>query len=78
MKRFTIPMLTTMFLVAGSSEAQARGFGAREIEAAVRWVTDVLDAPDEGTIGRVRAEVLETCRRFPVYGREPASCARGS
>jgi hypothetical protein len=29
MKRFTIPMLTTMLLAAGSSEVQARGFGAR-------------------------------------------------
>jgi glycine hydroxymethyltransferase len=69
---------TVSGLRLGTAAVTTRGFGAPEIEAAVRWVTDVLDAPDEGTIGRVRAEVLETCRRFPVYGREPLPCARGS
>jgi glycine hydroxymethyltransferase len=33
------------------------------------WIADVLDhMGDESAVERVRAEVVEICRRFPVYG----------
>jgi glycine hydroxymethyltransferase len=33
------------------------------------WIADILDdIENEGTVDRVRAQVVELCQRFPVYG----------
>jgi glycine hydroxymethyltransferase len=33
------------------------------------WIADILDAGGaSGAVERVRPQVVELCRRFPVYG----------
>ncbi|MCK6370432.1 MAG: serine hydroxymethyltransferase [Gammaproteobacteria bacterium] len=53
----------------GTPAITTRGFGAGEVEQLVAWISEVLgDIGDPGRIARVRGEVVELCRRFPVYG----------
>jgi glycine hydroxymethyltransferase len=53
----------------GTPASTTRGFKEREIERVADLITDVLDANgDESVVARVRTEVLELCRRYPVYG----------
>jgi glycine hydroxymethyltransferase len=53
----------------GTPAITTRGFGAAEVEQLVAWISEVLgDIGDPGRIARVRGEVVELCRRFPVYG----------
>jgi glycine hydroxymethyltransferase len=59
----------TSGLRMGTPAITTRGFGAAEVDLLTGWIADVLDAiGDESRIARVRREVLELCRRFPVYG----------
>ncbi|MFC3225797.1 serine hydroxymethyltransferase [Marinibaculum pumilum] len=57
----------------GTPAGTTRGFGVAEFRRVGELISDVLDAvsqaPDgaEGVEKRVRGEVLELCRRFPVY-----------
>ena len=45
-----------------------RGFGIEETQQLSHWIADILDdIEDEVMIKRVRGEVLELCKRFPVY-----------
>jgi len=54
----------------GTPAATTRGFGEAEVRELAGWMCDVIDGRgDEVVIGRVRAQVLDLCRRFPVYGR---------
>ncbi len=63
------PPMVTSGLRLGTPAATTRGFGAAEIGAVAEWIADVLDAGGaEDVIARVRGEVGELCRRFPVYG----------
>jgi glycine hydroxymethyltransferase len=63
------PPMVTSGLRIGTPAATTRGFKEREIEQVADWIADVLDANGaEAAIERVRGEVLELCRRFPVYG----------
>jgi len=58
----------TSGLRLGTPAVTTRGFGAAEIEKLGTWIADVLDdLENETVIGRVKAEVLELCARFPVY-----------
>ena len=53
----------------GTAAATTRGFREAEVIKVAEWIAAVIDA--EGTdavVDRVRGEVLELCRRFPVYG----------
>ena len=60
----------TSGLRMGTPAVTTRGFGAAEIETIAGWIADVLgDLKDERRIERVRGDVLELCRRFPVYRR---------
>jgi glycine hydroxymethyltransferase len=53
----------------GSPAMTTRGFKEAEAIAVGNWIADVLENPnDAATIARVRAEVEELTKRFPVYG----------
>ena len=52
----------------GSPAMTTRGFGAKEAEQVGNLIADVLDNPeDAATIERVRAQVADLTKRFPVY-----------
>ncbi len=58
----------TSGLRLGTPAITTRGFGTEETRELTGWIADVLDDLDnEATIDRVRAQVLELCKRFPVY-----------
>ncbi|SOY77968.1 serine hydroxymethyltransferase [Cupriavidus taiwanensis] len=53
----------------GSPAMTTRGFGQAEAEQVGNLIADVLENPEDmETIERVRAQVAELTRRFPVYG----------
>jgi glycine hydroxymethyltransferase len=57
----------------GSPAATSRGFGAAEFRQIAAWIAEVLDGlaadPDDNSAveAKVRSEVRELCRRFPIY-----------
>jgi glycine hydroxymethyltransferase len=52
----------------GSPAATTRGFGEPEFRKIARWICEVVDELGDGTVeARVRDEVTELCRRFPIY-----------
>jgi glycine hydroxymethyltransferase len=54
----------------GSPAMTTRGFKDAEAEKLANLIADVLEAPnDEANIAKVRASVVEMCRKFPVYGK---------
>ena len=63
------PPTITSGLRLGTPASTTRGFKEAQIEQVADFVAQILDAegaPSE--IDRVRPQVLELCRRFPVYG----------
>jgi glycine hydroxymethyltransferase len=63
------PPTITSGLRIGSPAVTTRGFREAEVRAVAGWIADVLDAAGaEAVVQRVRTDVLELCRRFPVYG----------
>jgi glycine hydroxymethyltransferase len=61
------PFVTSGIRV-GTPAVTTRGFGESECNELAGWMCDILDdIRNEATITRVRAQVLELCRRFPVY-----------
>ncbi|BCX89608.1 glycine hydroxymethyltransferase [Methylomarinovum tepidoasis] len=63
------PFVTSGIRV-GTPAATTRGFGLQECRDLAGWMCDVLDNVDDAdTIARVRDQVVQLCRRFPVYGR---------
>jgi glycine hydroxymethyltransferase len=53
----------------GTPASTTRGFREREIEQVADLIAEVLDADGtESAVERVRPQVLELCRRYPVYG----------
>ncbi len=64
----------TSGLRLGTPAITTRGFGVEETRTLSGWIADVLDdIENEATIERVKAEVLELCGRFPVYGNAAAT-----
>jgi glycine hydroxymethyltransferase len=58
----------TSGLRLGTPAVTTRGMGEAECRELANWIADVLDdLNNEQTIERVRGQVLELCRRFPVY-----------
>ncbi len=58
----------TSGLRLGTPAITTRGFGAEETREITGWIADILDDLDnEETNARVRGQVLELCKRFPVY-----------
>ena len=59
----------TSGLRLGTPAITTRGFGEAETRQLTGWIADILDdLENEETIDNVRAQVLELCARFPVYG----------
>jgi glycine hydroxymethyltransferase len=53
----------------GSPAATTRGFKEREAEQVADFMAEVLEAGgSDASIERIRPQVVELCRRFPVYG----------
>ena len=54
----------------GSPAMTSRGFGEAEAQKVADLIADVIEArADETAMARVRREVAQMCRQFPVYGR---------
>jgi glycine hydroxymethyltransferase len=52
----------------GTPAITTRGFKEAEAAQMTTWIADVLDSGgDEAVIGRVTADVVALCKRFPVY-----------
>jgi glycine hydroxymethyltransferase len=63
------PPTITSGLRLGTPASTTRGFKQAEIEQVADFVADVLDAEgSRSAVDRVQPQVLELCRRFPVYG----------
>ncbi len=55
----------------GTPALSTRGMGDDEMRAIGGWILEVLRSPeDEALARRIRGEVLELCRQFPVPGEE--------
>ena len=58
----------TSGLRLGTPAITTRGFGTDETRQLSGWIADILDdVENEKLIERVQKQVLELCRRFPVY-----------
>jgi glycine hydroxymethyltransferase len=58
----------TSGLRLGTPAITTRGMGADETRELTGWIADILDdISSEETIERVRGQVLDLCKRFPVY-----------
>jgi glycine hydroxymethyltransferase len=58
----------TSGLRLGTPAITTRGFGLDETRKVTGWICDILqDLENEVLLKRVRGQVLELCRRFPVY-----------
>jgi len=58
----------TSGLRMGTPAVTTRGFGTGEIAQLTDWIVEILaDIENEETIARVRGQVLELCKKFPVY-----------
>jgi glycine hydroxymethyltransferase len=64
------PPMVTSGLRIGTPAATTRGFKETEVELVADLIAQVLDAEGApAVVERVRAQVLELCARFPVYGK---------
>ena len=58
----------TSGLRIGTPAGTTRGFKEAECKELVNWICDILDdLENQETIERVKAQVLDLCKRFPVY-----------
>ncbi len=62
------PFVTSGIRV-GTPAITTRGFDEAEARELAGWMCDVIDARgDEAVIARVKGQVLDICKRYPVYG----------
>jgi glycine hydroxymethyltransferase len=62
------PPFVTSGLRIGTPAATTRGFREAEVLELANWIADVLDENlSDAAIAKVRGQVTEICRRFPVY-----------
>jgi glycine hydroxymethyltransferase len=60
--------MTTSGIRVGTPALTTRGMGAREMALVASLIGRALDAPaDEGVLAKVRADVKDLCRQFPLY-----------
>jgi glycine hydroxymethyltransferase len=60
--------LVTSGIRIGTPAATTRGFKEQEMDQLATWICDILEnIKNEATISRVKAEVIDLCRKFPVY-----------
>lgn len=58
----------TSGLRIGTPAGTTRGFKEAECKELVNWICDILDdLENQETIERVKGQVLDLCKRFPVY-----------
>jgi len=58
----------TSGLRMGTPAVTTRGFGVEEMVLLTNWIADILDdINNDETIAHVHSQVLELCRKFPVY-----------
>ncbi len=63
------PPTITSGLRIGTPASTTRGFKEKEIELVADLVADVVDAEGaDAVVEKVRVQVLDLCKRFPVYG----------
>ena len=68
----------TSGLRIGTPAMTTRGFGVEESKMITGWICDVLDnIEDESVITNVKQNVVELCKRFPLYAdaMTPAAAA---
>ena len=64
------PPFVTSGLRVGTPAITTRGFREPQVTELTNWMCDILvDVEDEAVIQRVRGQVSELCREFPVYRR---------
>lgn len=52
----------------GTPSITTRGFKEAESEQVANWICDIMDnMGDDATIARVKSEVLDLCKKFPLY-----------
>ncbi len=52
----------------GTPAVTTRGFKEKEVKELAGWIADILaDVTSANTIARVKGQVIELCKRFPVY-----------
>ena len=60
--------LVTSGIRIGTPAITTRGFKELEIDQLAIWICKVLEnIQDSAAINKIKAEVLELCKRFPVY-----------
>jgi len=63
------PPMVASGLRIGTPASTTRGFREAEVQQVADFIAQVLDAEGSAAvIQQVRPQVLELCRRFPVYG----------
>ncbi len=63
------PPTITSGLRIGTAASTTRGFREAEVVKVAEWIVEVIEAEGaEHVVKKVRTEVLDLCRRFPVYG----------
>ena len=61
------PFVTSGIRV-GTPAITTRGFGEAEASELASWMCDIIDARgDSAVVERVKQQVLDVCKRFPVY-----------
>jgi glycine hydroxymethyltransferase len=60
------PMVTSGIRL-GSPACTTRGFGGDEFSQIADMISEVVHAPTDGTIQKVRQEAMALCHRFPIY-----------
>jgi glycine hydroxymethyltransferase len=64
------PPFVTSGLRIGTPAATTRGFRETEVIQLANWIADILDANGaDAAVEKVRGQVEELCRKFPVYGK---------
>ncbi len=64
------PPFVTSGIRIGSPAATTRGFEEPECRQIAGWICDIIaNIEDQRLNERIRGEVADLCRRFPVYGR---------
>jgi len=62
------PPFVTSGIRIGSPAVTTRGFAKAEVTQLVHWICDILeDINNDALIDSVKQQVVELCRRFPVY-----------
>ncbi len=62
------PFITSGIRI-GTPAITTRGMGSAEIKQIVQWISQALETRgDAGKLNKIRQEVRELCKKFPLYG----------